>query len=194
MAPESHAVVMLSKENFEALTLYEVLGLKRGAAVDAGEVKRRYRRLSLRFHPDKDPSPEARRCFEKVKLAEQTLSDPLLRKKYDDDLVASTAGPSKSAADVESLNRAAENLKRSMKEDTEKRASAERRMEQQRQAQDAMRKELEEETPAEAIEKDLISHWDVDPLLLRMKELEVLQLLARLGGAGAKRVRDDYYC
>lgn len=60
---------------------YEVLGVHRDAGAD--EIKRAYRRLARTYHPDinKDPSAEAR--FKKITEANDVLSDPDLRKRYD---------------------------------------------------------------------------------------------------------------
>lgn len=40
---------------------YSILGLQRGASKD--EIKKAYRRLAMQWHPDKNPSPEARQKF-----------------------------------------------------------------------------------------------------------------------------------
>ena len=40
---------------------YSILGLKQGASKD--EIKKAYRRLAMQWHPDKNPSPEARQKF-----------------------------------------------------------------------------------------------------------------------------------
>lgn len=61
---------------------YQVLGIKR----DAGdkEIKSAYRRLSKKFHPDKNPGDEtAKDKFVEVSEAYEALSDPETRKIYD---------------------------------------------------------------------------------------------------------------
>ena len=60
---------------------YEVLGVSRGTSTD--EIKRAYRKLARTYHPDinKDPAAEAR--FKEIVNANDVLSDPELRKKYD---------------------------------------------------------------------------------------------------------------
>jgi curved DNA-binding protein len=60
---------------------YEVLGVDRTATSD--EIKRAYRKLARTHHPDinKDPSAEAR--FKEIGLANEVLSDPGLRARYD---------------------------------------------------------------------------------------------------------------
>ncbi|RQM16564.1 hypothetical protein B5M09_001448 [Aphanomyces astaci] len=62
--------------------LYEVLGIKRDASVP--EIKKAFRKLSLKLHPDKNPGDEdAAKKFAEVASAYEVLSDETKRKKYD---------------------------------------------------------------------------------------------------------------
>ncbi|XP_061874003.1 dnaJ homolog subfamily C member 21 isoform X2 [Colius striatus] len=62
---------------------YEVLGVKRDAAEE--ELKRAYRRLALRWHPDKnlENAEEAAEQFKLIQAAYDVLSDPQERAWYD---------------------------------------------------------------------------------------------------------------
>jgi molecular chaperone DnaJ len=61
---------------------YEVLGVARHA--DAAELKRAYRELALRYHPDKNPGNlEAEERFKEVSEAYAILSDTDKRARYD---------------------------------------------------------------------------------------------------------------
>jgi len=61
---------------------YEVLGVARDA--DPGTLKRAYRELALRYHPDQNPNdPAAEARFKEVSEAYTVLSDPDLRARYD---------------------------------------------------------------------------------------------------------------
>lgn len=61
---------------------YEILGVGRDA--DAAELKRAYRELALRYHPDKNPgSREAEEQFKEVSEAYAVLSEPDKRARYD---------------------------------------------------------------------------------------------------------------
>ena len=46
---------------------YKVLGVGRGATDD--ELKKAYRRLVMKYHPDKNPSPQADPLFKQVSAA-----------------------------------------------------------------------------------------------------------------------------
>lgn len=65
-----------------ARDLYGRLGLRRTATKE--EIKRAYRRLAKKLHPDVDPSREAHERFLAVKEAYEVLSNPLLRREYDE--------------------------------------------------------------------------------------------------------------
>lgn len=61
---------------------YEVLGVSRSASAD--EVKKAYRQLALKFHPDRNPdNKEAEESFKEASEAYQILSDAENRAKYD---------------------------------------------------------------------------------------------------------------
>ena len=63
-------------------TLYDTLGLKKGASQD--EVKKAYRKLAAKYHPDRNPGDaSAEEKFQEVQNAYDTLSDPERRKAYD---------------------------------------------------------------------------------------------------------------
>jgi DnaJ-class molecular chaperone len=60
---------------------YEILGLDNDA--DESQIKKAYRSLSLKYHPDRNTDEEATTKFQSISEAYETLSDPELRKKYD---------------------------------------------------------------------------------------------------------------
>lgn len=61
---------------------YEVLSVERTA--DGEEIKRAYRRLAMKFHPDRNPGDkEAETKFKEAAEAYEALSDPERRKVYD---------------------------------------------------------------------------------------------------------------
>ena len=64
------------------MDLYLVLGLDREATV--GDLKRAYRRLARRYHPDINPGDRlAAAQFRQIAEAYETLSDPDRRQRYD---------------------------------------------------------------------------------------------------------------
>lgn len=60
---------------------YEVLGLQKGASDD--EIKRAFRRLAMKYHPDRNKEPDAGEKFREINEAYQVLSDPNKRAAYD---------------------------------------------------------------------------------------------------------------
>jgi molecular chaperone DnaJ len=63
--------------------LYAVLGVKRDAAIN--EIKKAYRKLARKYHPDVNPgNKEAEDKFKAVSYANEVLSDPEKRKIYDE--------------------------------------------------------------------------------------------------------------
>ncbi|MBN1846229.1 MAG: molecular chaperone DnaJ [Sedimentisphaerales bacterium] len=61
---------------------YEVLGLERSAG--PADIKRAYRRLAIKFHPDKNPDDkQAEQKFKECAEAYEVLSDPEKRRQYD---------------------------------------------------------------------------------------------------------------
>lgn len=61
---------------------YEVLGVPKNA--DAGAIKREYRKIALRYHPDKNPgNKDAEERFKEAAEAYEVLSDTTKRDRYD---------------------------------------------------------------------------------------------------------------
>jgi molecular chaperone DnaJ len=61
---------------------YEVLGIARDAEID--DIKRAYRQMALKFHPDRNPGDqEAEKKFRESAEAYEVLSDPGKRQRYD---------------------------------------------------------------------------------------------------------------
>ena len=60
---------------------YAILGVDRGASVD--EIKKRYRILARKYHPDVSKEPEAEKRFKEVAEAYATLKDADKRAAYD---------------------------------------------------------------------------------------------------------------
>src|SRR5205809_1776222 len=78
------------------MDLYIVLGVERGAT--PGDIKRAYKRLARKYHPDINPGDRlAAAQFRQIAEAYETLSDPDRRRRYD------SGGPIGAAADPGSI-------------------------------------------------------------------------------------------
>ena len=69
---------MVSKKDY-----YEVLGVKKDAPAD--EIRKAYKKLAIKWHPDKNPDnkEEAEKKFKEISEAYSVLSDPEKKKEYD---------------------------------------------------------------------------------------------------------------
>ena len=61
--------------------LYAVLGVAPNASAD--EIRKVYRSLAMRYHPDRNDAPAAEVRFKSVSKAYEILSDPAKRAEYD---------------------------------------------------------------------------------------------------------------
>src|SRR5919206_4790169 len=61
---------------------YQVLGVNKNATEE--DIKKAYRKLARKYHPDLNPNDkEANKKFQQINEANEVLSDPEKRKKYD---------------------------------------------------------------------------------------------------------------
>jgi hypothetical protein len=60
----------------------KVLGLTKSSATE-NEIKKSYRKLALKFHPDKNSAPNAEAAFKAISSAFDCLSDPKKKEMYD---------------------------------------------------------------------------------------------------------------
>src|ERR1039457_4161944 len=62
---------------------YKILGIEKNAEQD--DIKKAYRKLARKHHPDLNPNnKEAHKTFQQINEANEVLSDPEKRKKYDE--------------------------------------------------------------------------------------------------------------
>jgi len=62
-------------------TYYQILGISANASGE--EIKKAYRKLSLKYHPDRNKDPEMVTKYQKINEAYETLSDDQKKRQYD---------------------------------------------------------------------------------------------------------------
>ena len=63
---------------------YDVLGVAQDAS--ESEIKKAYRNLSLKYHPDRNPSEEAKTKIQQINEAYENLGDAEKREQYNNEL------------------------------------------------------------------------------------------------------------
>jgi len=69
---------------------YKILNLPQNASED--DVKKSFRKLALKYHPDKNKEEGAIDNFRRVKLAHEILGDPVKRRNYDAEMRLNRGG------------------------------------------------------------------------------------------------------
>ena len=79
------------------MTYYEILEVKQDADFD--EIKAKYRKLAMKYHPDRNPdNKEAEEKFKRITEAYETLGDTEKRKDYDEKLLNKGTGSRKKSS------------------------------------------------------------------------------------------------
>ncbi len=82
---------------------YEILNVERSS--DADEIKRAYRRMAMKYHPDRNPDdPEAEAKFKELAEAYEVLSDDDTRRMYDQHGHAGVRGAGAAGHDFSRMN------------------------------------------------------------------------------------------
>jgi DnaJ-class molecular chaperone len=63
------------------MNLYSILEVDKNATID--EIKKAYKKLAIKIHPDKNSSPNATEKFQEINMAYEILSDKVSKEKYD---------------------------------------------------------------------------------------------------------------
>ncbi|XP_021201250.3 dnaJ homolog subfamily C member 10 [Helicoverpa armigera] len=72
---------LIGAVNLTDITYYEILGVTKKAS--AQEIRQAYKKLAVKYHPDKNPNADEQEKFLKITEAYETLKDPDKKKDYD---------------------------------------------------------------------------------------------------------------
>ncbi len=83
MPVNCHCSHLTDNLQMEYKDYYKVMGVAKSASTD--EIKKAFRKLAVKYHPDKNPGDKkAEEKFKEIAEANEVLSDPEKRKKYDE--------------------------------------------------------------------------------------------------------------
>ena len=71
----------MSRELMGKSDYYAIMGVSRNATDE--DLKKSYKKLAIKFHPDKNHAPQASEAFKKVSKAYSCLTDATKRRYYD---------------------------------------------------------------------------------------------------------------
>jgi curved DNA-binding protein CbpA len=165
-------------------------------------VTRAYRKLSLRFHPDKNPN--AQPAFIHVKEQQETLLDDTRCVAAAAALLAAAGAAVAKEAQFAEGRAHADALERRMQQEARRKQHEEAEAVAKREAATAewQRMVLQRDggqatlieqlrrallTDVERLEEDILADWDVDPDVLQRKEVEVRAVFANLVAAAERR-------
>lgn len=196
----------ITKHNIDSFDYFQLFNLTLPASaataaaaaedIDMPTVRRIYRRFSLRFHPDKDDSAEARHAFEVVHSALETIIDPVKRAAYLQRISEKNDSGAGAAVTFDEDQRqrqrtqqaqeealwAADQLNQREQQRLAKEAAARQAAQEREEAAQRLLSELTSSlnTPFQQMEAELVRDWDVDDEMMQMKLAEVTRLLQQL--------------
>ncbi|CAK6434758.1 unnamed protein product [Pipistrellus nathusii] len=74
-------ILMITELILASKSYYDILGLPKSAS--ERQIKKAFHKLAMKYHPDKNKSPDAEAKFREIAEAYETLSDADRRKEYD---------------------------------------------------------------------------------------------------------------
>ncbi|XP_040266873.1 dnaJ homolog subfamily B member 9 [Bufo bufo] len=74
-------ILLISEVILAAKTYYDILGVPKNAS--ERQIKKAFHKLAMKYHPDKNKSPDAEAKFREIAEAYEILSDDNKRKEYD---------------------------------------------------------------------------------------------------------------
>ena len=124
---------------------YKLLRVEKDAS--QSEISSAYRKASLRVHPDRNPSKKASEEFQELKMANEILSDPETRRKYDQGILDHPWCHEDKIEEIQSLKR---NMEEEYKKAEQERVFAREQMRLQKekelkQREENERKQIEEQ-------------------------------------------------
>ncbi|WP_445809292.1 DnaJ domain-containing protein [Yoonia sp.] len=149
----------MTEENF-----YKTLEVATDATGD--QIKRAYRKMAKKYHPDVNSAPDAETSFKAAGAAYKVLGDPVKRLAYDRFVAEKTHA-------THGAEQKAQKAKEQQRRDAERKAKEQQRRDAEKKAKEQQRRDVEQEANMEYLNKQafmILNFGIIDIFVIRRKQ------------------------